>query len=136
MSIKQISVFVESKPGHLKRNLDIFQDAGISVRGYSCSDTGDYGIARFIVDEPERALAVLQDRGSAVTLTDVVCAEMIDEPGELARVFGILADANINITYSYSLIETYIAFRVDDPVFAEELLAKDGVRIITQDDLR
>lgn len=135
MSIKQISVFVESKPGHLKRNLDIFQDAGISVRGYSCSDTGDYGIARFIVDEPERALAVLQDRGSAVTLTDVVCAEMIDEPGELARVFGILADANINITYSYSLIETYIAFRVDDPVFAEELLAKDGVRIITQDDL-
>ena len=136
MSIKQISVFVESKPGHLKRNLDIFQDAGISVRGYSCSDTGDYGIARFIVDEPESALAVLQDRGSAVTLTDVVCAEMIDEPGELARVFGILADANINITYSYSLIETYIAFRVDDPVFAEELLAKDGVRIITQDDLR
>lgn len=136
MSIKQISVFVESKPGHLKRNLDIFQDAGISVRGYSCSDTGDYGIARFIVDEPERALAVLQDRGSAVTLTDVVCAEMIDEPGELARVFGILAAANINITYSYSLIETYIAFRVDDPVFAEELLAKDGVRIITQDDLR
>lgn len=136
MSIKQISVFVESKPGHLKRNLDIFQDAGISVRGYSCSDTGDYGIARFIVDEPECALAVLQDRGSAVTLTDVVCAEMIDEPGELARVFGILADANINITYSYSLIETYIAFRVDDPVFAEELLAKDGVRIITQDDLR
>lgn len=136
MSIKQISVFVESKPGHLKRNLDIFQDAGISVRGYSCSDTGDYGIARFIVDEPERALAVLQDRGSAVTLTDVVCAEMIDEPGELARVFGILADANINITYSYSLIETYIAFRVDDPDFAEELLVKDGVRIITQDDLR
>lgn len=136
MSIKQISVFVESKPGHLKRNLDIFQDADISVRGYSCSDTGDYGIARFIVDEPERALAVLQDRGSAVTLTDVVCAEMIDEPGELARVFGILADANINITYSYSLIETYIAFRVDDPVFAEELLAKDEVRIITQDDLR
>lgn len=136
MSIKQISVFVESKPGHLKRNLDIFQDADISVRGYSCSDTGDYGIARFIVDKPERALAVLQDRGSAVTLTDVVCAEMIDEPGELARVFGILADANINITYSYSLIETYIAFRVDDPVFAEELLAKDGVRIITQDDLR
>lgn len=136
MSIKQISVFVESKPGHLKRNLDIFQDAGISVRGYSCSDTGDYGIARFIVDDPERALAVLQDRGSAVTLTDVVCAEMIDKPGELARVFGILADANINITYSYSLIETFIAFRVDNPVFAEDLLAKNGVRIITQDDLR
>ncbi len=136
MSIKQISVFVQSRPGHLKRNLDIFQEAGISVRGFSCSDTGDYGIARFIVDDPERGLAVLQDRGAAVTLTDVVCAELIDEPGELARVFGIIADAGINITYSYSLIATYIAFRVDDPLAAEDLLRNEGVRIIDQVELR
>lgn len=136
MSIKQISVFVQSKPGHLKQNLDIFQEVGISVRGFSCSDTGDYGIARFIVDDPERGLAVLKDRGSAVTLTDVVCVELVDKPGELARVFGVLADAGINITYSYSLIATYIAFRVDDPASAEELLRKEGVRIITQEELR
>lgn len=136
MSIKQISVFVQSKPGHLKQNLDIFQEVGISVRGFSCSDTDDYGIARFIVDDPERGLAVLKDRGAAVTLTDVVCVELVDKPGELARVFGVLADAGINITYSYSLIATYIAFRVDDPASAEELLRKEGVRIITQEELR
>lgn len=136
MSIKQISVFVQSKPGHLKQNLDIFQEVGISVRGFSCSDTGDYGIARFIVDDPERGLAVLKDRGAAVTLTDVVCVELVDKPGELARVFGVLANADINITYSYSLIATYIAFRVDDPTAAEELLRKEGVRIITQEELR
>lgn len=136
MSIKQISVFVQSKPGHLKQNLDIFQEVGISVRGFSCSDTGDYGIARFIVDDPERGLAVLKDRGAAVTLTDVVCVELVDKPGELARVFGVLANADINITYSYSLIATYIAFRVDDPTAAEELLCKEGVRIITQEELR
>ena len=136
MSIKQISVFVQSKPGHLKQNLDIFQEVGLSVRGFSCSDTGDYGIARFIVDDPERGLAVLKDRGAAVTLTDVVCVELVDKPGELARVFGVLADAGINITYSYSLIATYIAFRVDDPASAEELLRKEGVRIITQEELR
>lgn len=136
MSIKQISVFVQSKPGHLKQNLDIFQEVEISVRGFSCSDTGDYGIARFIVDDPERGLAVLKDRGAAVTLTDVVCVELVDKPGELARVFGVLADAGINITYSYSLIATYIAFRVDDPASAEELLRKEGVRIITQGELR
>ena len=88
------------------------------------------------MDGPERGLAVLQDRGAAVTLTDVVCAELIDEPGELARVFGIIADAGINITYSYSLIATYIAFRVDDPLAAEELLRNEGVRIIDQVELR
>lgn len=135
MSIKQISVFVESRPGHLKRNLDIFHEANISVRGFSCSDTGDYGIARFIVNDPECGLATLKDTGAAVTLTEVVCAELVDEPGELARVFGVLADAGMNITYSYSLISTYIAFKVDDPERAEQLLAEQGVRIITQADL-
>ena len=52
MSIKQISVFVENRPGHLQRILALFTEKNINVRGYSCSDTGDYGIARFIVDKP------------------------------------------------------------------------------------
>ena len=52
MSVSQISVFLESKPGHLRRVLDSFEEAGVSVRGYSASDTGDYGIVRFIVDDP------------------------------------------------------------------------------------
>lgn len=135
MSIKQISVFVESRPGHLKRNLDALCAEGISVRGFSCSDTGDYGIARFIVDDPARAMAMLSDRGAAVTTTDVVCLALDDKPGELARVFGIVADAGMNILYSYSLISTYIAFKVDDPARAEALLAEAGITLISQDDL-
>ena len=46
MSVQQISVFLESRPGHLRRVLDAFEDAHVSVRGYSASDTGDYGIER------------------------------------------------------------------------------------------
>ncbi len=136
MSIKQISVFVESQPGHLKRNLDILQEAGVSIRGFSCSDTGDYGIVRFVVDDPEKGCAVLKDRGAAVALTDVVCLELVDKPGELARVFGILANAKINITYSYSLIATYIVFRVDDPEAVEKLLGNHDIRLINQDELK
>lgn len=135
MSIKQISVFVESRPGHLKRNLDALCQEGISVRGFSCSDTGDYGIARFIVDDPARALAMLSDRGAAVTTTDVVCLALDDKPGELARVFGIVAEAGMNILYSYSLISTYIAFKVDEPERAEALLLEAGVTLISQEDL-
>ena len=55
MSVQQISVFLESQPGHLRRVLDAFEDAHAHVRGYSASDTGDYGIVRFIVDDPLRA---------------------------------------------------------------------------------
>ena len=135
MSVKQISVFVESRPGHLRRILDAFESAGVNVRGFSASDTGDYGIARFIVDDPDRALAVLKGAGAACTQTEVLCVRLEDRPGELARVMGILADCGINVTYCYSLVSTYIAFSVNDQARAEELLADEPIELVSQEDL-
>lgn len=51
MAVAQLSVFIESKVGHLKRVLEVFVENDISVKGYALSDTGDYGIARFVVDQ-------------------------------------------------------------------------------------
>lgn len=135
MSVQQISVFLESKPGHLRRVLDAFENAGVNVRGYSASDTGDYGIVRFIVDDPTRALLVLHTLGAAATATEVLCVRLDDVPGELARVMGIMADCDINVTYSYSLISTYIALSVKDVLRAEHMLAGEPVELIGQDEL-
>ena len=92
-------------------------------------------LVRFIVDDPLRALDVLVDMGAAATTTDVLCARLNDEPGELARVMGVMADCGINVTYSYSLISTYIALSVKDLARAEQLLAGEPVELIGQDDL-
>lgn len=135
MSVKQISVFLESRPGHLRRVLDAFETAGVSVRGYSASDTGDYGIVRFVVDDPERALSVLRDMGAACSSTEVLCVRLDDEPGELARVMGVMADCGINVAYSYSLISTYIALSTPDLARAEKLLAGEPVELVEQIDL-
>ncbi len=136
MSVQQISVFVESKPGHLVRVLEAVEEANVSVRGYSASDTGDYGIVRFVVDDPERALEVLRDMGCAAKITDVLCLKLDDTPGELARVINILSSCNINVQYSYSLVHTYIAMYVEDIAQAEELLAGKPVELISQSDLQ
>ncbi len=135
MSVQQISVFLESRPGHLRRVLDAFEGAGVSVRGYSASDTGDYGIVRFIVNDPDLALSVLEGMGAAATKSEVLCMRLNDVPGELARVMGIMADCGINVTYSYSLISTYIALSVKDIARAELLLASEPVELIGQEDL-
>lgn len=135
MSVRQISVFLESRPGHLSRVLDAFENARVSVRGYSASDTGDYGIVRFIVDDPDCALKVLEDQGAACALTDVLCVKLDDQPGELARVMGIMANCDINVAYSYSLISTYIALSVKDIVRAEALLEDEPVELVGQVDL-
>ena len=135
MAVSQISVFLESQPGHLKRVLDTFEAAGVNVRGYSASDTGDYGIARFILDKPDVALDVLCKRGCAATQAQVICIRLPDKPGELARVMGIIAEAGINVLYSYSLISTIIAIHVDDTATAEEALRNQPIEIISQDEI-
>ena len=135
MSVRQVSVFLESRPGHLRRGLDAFEDADVNVRGYSASDTGDYGIVRFVVDDPVRALAVLTDIGAACSSSEVLCVRLDDEPGELARVMGVMADCGINVSYSYSLISTYIALSTPDLDRAEELLSGEPVELMSQADL-
>lgn len=135
MSVQQISVFLESRPGHLRRVLDAFVEAEVSVRGYSASDTGDYGIVRFVVDDPARALQVLENMGAAATITEVLCLRLDDKPGELARVMGIMADCGINVIYSYSLISTFIVLSVKDLARAEKLLTNEPVELVSQDDL-
>lgn len=135
MTVSQISVFTESKPGHLLKVLKTFQSADVNVRGYAVSDTGEYGIARFIVDAPEKATAALSAAGAAYTTTQVLCLKLADKPGELARIMGVLADCNINISYSYSMISTYIILNVSDVEAVKELLQGEPVDLIGQSDI-
>ncbi len=136
MSIPQISVFLQSEPGHLSKVLNAFEEAKISVRGYSASDTGDYGVVRFILDDPEKGLELLKAMGGAVVLSDVLCIRLIDTPGELARVMSIMADEGINVVYSYSLISTYIVLKVDDIKEAEDILSRKPVELIELEALK
>lgn len=135
MSVSQISVFLESRPGHLKRVLDAFDMEQVNVRGYSASDTGDYGIVRFILDDPEKGLNILTNMGCAATTTDIICLKLNDTPGELARVMGILTDNEINVSYSYSLISTYIALSVADISKTEKILQEASLTLLSQNDL-
>ncbi len=135
MTVSQISVFAESKPGHLSRVLGIFEAAGVNVRGYSASDTGEYGIVRFVVDKPDVALEALKAEGCACTMTPVICIKLPDAPGELLRVMSILAACSINVVYSYSMISTYIVLSTPDIDEAVRRLADEPVEMIDQDDI-
>ena len=135
MAITQISVFVESRPGHLVRTLSVFSEAGINVRGFSAGDTGEYGIVRFIVDKPDEALALLAERGAAARASEVLCARLDDTPGELRHVMAVCADHGINVVYCYSLASTYIALSVKDIAAAEAALADADIALVGQEEL-
>lgn len=133
MTVKQLSVFAESRPGRLENVLQAFLDAGVSVKGFSVSDTGEFGITRYIVDDPEAAAIALRDMGSAFSTADVICCKLKDIPGELARVAGVLGDAGHNIRYSYSMISTYIVISAEDLTESEQILQAAGFEVVSQD---
>ena len=135
MNVKQLSVFIENKAGRVSEVTDQLGRAGVNIRGFSVSDTADYGIVRLVVNEPERGLEVLRDAGFAVKSNDVLCVELPDHPGGLASILKIVSGAGVNIEYVYSLIGTYVVINVADTERASGLLRDQPVTLVTQEDI-
>lgn len=135
MNVKQLSVFIENKAGRVSEVTDVLGQSGVNIRGFSVSDTADYGIVRLIVDDPERGSEVLHKAGFAVKANDVLCVELPDKPGGLAGVLKVVSDAGVNIEYVYSLISTYVVINVSDIDRAVALLADKPVKLVTQEDI-
>ena len=135
MTVTQISVFVQSQPGHLSRVLEQFSARGINVRGFSAADTGEYGIVRFIVDRPDEALAFLESKGYAVQATPVLVVDLVDVPGALMATLKVFADRSINVVYCYSIASTCIAIAVKNVDEALAALEGSGLELLDEEDL-
>jgi hypothetical protein len=133
--IKQISVFLENKSGRLVRVAQVLGEAKINIRGLSIADTSDFGILRMIVDQPDKAIVELKDKGIMATVTEVIAMEVPDNPGGLATILSYMQDAGINIEYIYSFIEkptnnALIMMRVEKIPDALAVLEKHNIPIV------
>lgn len=134
-SVTQLSVFIENKSGRVSEVTDTLGKAGVNIRGFSVSDTVDYGILRLIVDAPSTASVALRAEGFTVREDEVICIDLPDVPGGLAGVLKIVASAGVNIEYVYSLIATYVVINVADVERAARLLADKPVRLVGQEEI-
>ena len=139
MSVKQISVFLENKPGSLYAMTNVLARNNIDMRALSLAETSDFGIARIIVDDVYKTTTVLKDAGFVNSITPVVGVEIPDVPGGLNKVLQALTDAQINVEYMYAFLHgkkadaAYMVFRVSDPVRAGAALAKRGIQTVEAD---
>jgi hypothetical protein len=135
VNVQQLSVFIENKAGRVSEVTDQLGRAGVNIRGFSVSDTADYGIVRLVVNEPDRGLEVLREAGFAVKANDVLCVELPDHPGGLAGILKVVSGAVVNIEYVYSLIGTYVVINVADIDRAVGLLRDKPVTLVSQEDI-
>jgi len=133
--VKQLSVFIENKAGRVSEITELLGAAGVNIRGFSVSDTADYGIVRLVVDDPQKGLEALHGGGFTVKESDVVCVQLPDRPGGLAGVLKVVSDAGVNIEYVYSLISTYVVINVADIDRAVALLEGQPVVLVSQEEI-
>ena len=131
MIIKQISIFVENKPGRLAEITEIIAKNDINIRALSVADTTHFGILRIIVDYPEMVQRVLKEAGLTVSITSVITAAINDRPGGLAEVLKLFAAHDIQIEYMYAFIaksenEAYVVMRIENEDVAVKLLKENG----------
>lgn len=141
MSVKQISVFLENKPGTLNEMTKVLADHSLDIRALSLSETEGFGIVRIIVDDVVATDSVLHDAGYVSKLTPVVIALIPDTAGGLNKVLTILRDAGVNVRYMYAslggkgLHRAMMIFRVDNEQRAETALTENGILLIQQEDV-
>lgn len=135
VNVRQLSVFIENKAGRVSEVSDTLGDAGINIRGFSVSDTADYGIVRLIVDDPAKGKEALEAKGFTVKTSEVLCIDLPDKPGGLAGILKIVSDAGVNIEYVYSLISTYVVINVADIDRARVLLKDKPVVLVSQEEI-
>ena len=131
MIIKQISIFVENKPGRLAEITEIIAKNDVNIRALSVADTTHFGILRIIVDDPEMVQRVLKEAGLTVSITSVITAAIKDRPGGLAEVLKLFAAHDIQIEYMYAFIaksenEAYVVMRIENEDEAVKLLKENG----------
>lgn len=102
MIIKQLSVFLEDKPGRLTDLTKILSDNDINITALSIADAADYGIARMIVGRPDLAVDVLKKHNFSVNITNVVGVVIPNKPGGLYHILKILSENNITVDYLYA----------------------------------
>lgn len=124
---KQLSIFLENRPGLLAKVCGTLAEAGINILALSIHDTVDHAIIRLLADRPVKALLILEQLGLYILESDVIVLELANKPGALGEVARRLARADINIEYAYCSATPHqeggcLILKSEEPERAIELL--------------
>jgi hypothetical protein len=135
VSVPQLSVFVENKPGHLAETLGTLAAAGVNIMSFTIADTNDYGILRLVVDQVELAKQALRRAGYVLAEHSVVRVLLPDQPGALAGVVRLISESGLDIEYVYQGNRDTLLVKTEELERMEELMVQGGFRVLSSGDL-
>lgn len=140
MSVKQISVFLENRPGALLGLTKVLAEKNVDMRAFSLAETSEFGIARIIVNDLDATAAILRDEGFVYSVTPVIAVAISNTPGGLNAALTALSEAGVNVEYMYAFIggrreSAYMIFRVADDEKASDVLRERGIQLAEQEEI-
>ncbi|HYV38233.1 MAG TPA: ACT domain-containing protein [Gemmataceae bacterium] len=98
---KQITVFLENKPGRLANVLAALASDKVNITALSVMDKHEHSVLRLVTDDSAKTMRIIQAINTPFTETEVLVVELKNQPGALSHVCEVLAQEHINIDYAY-----------------------------------
>jgi hypothetical protein len=108
-----LAVVLEAdRPGMLAKAIGCVSAAGLNIDGYSEMN----GVVHVLAPDLDAARQCLTDGGFRIVQEQQVAIVPVeDEPGAAARVFQKIAEAHINVRYSYLATRNRLVIATDNP---------------------
>ena len=139
MPAKQLTVFIENRPGRLCDVLAVLKQGGISILSMSLADTTEYGLLRLIVNRPADCKDLLSDAGFSTLLSEVLVIKLSHRSGSLLRLTQLLHEQGISIDYMYGLSvegdEASLVVKTSELERAEQILSAAGTEFLTAEEM-
>jgi hypothetical protein len=136
----QISVFVENKPGRLERVTEAIAKAKVNIRAFTVSGTYEYGVMKFLVDKPDKALEALTAQGISANKREILAVVMDDRPGGLHRIAKAFTERKLNIEDAYGFVieskkQAVMVLDVEKIEEAKRVLREEGFTTLTDQEI-
>jgi hypothetical protein len=124
---KEFTVTVPDKPGALGKFCLALGQHGVNILAFQSYVEEEESLARFVVDDPAKAMDVLRGQNANFEQDYVAVAYLENRPGMLGRAALCLGDHKVNINYSYygndpATQKQMLVFGVDQVTKASKLL--------------
>jgi len=113
--MKDLTVFLEDRPGTLADMGEALGKAGINIEGACGLPVEGKGVAHILVEDAAAARRALEEVGIEVgEEREVLALEIEDRPGALGEVSRRIANAGVNIDLGYLATNNRLVLGVDD----------------------
>lgn len=115
-----------NKPGELARVTEVLAAGPVNIRAIASEASNERPFFRIVTNDVATTERALKNAGLEFKLHDIISVELLDRPGELAKIAKRLARAGVNVESIYILAtkggKTEMALNVSDSEKALEVL--------------